>query len=211
MTRICLIRHGETDWNTARRLQGHIDTPLNATGQRQAQATAALLAGHGFQALYTSDLLRARQTAAAAGTACGLQPQPEPRLRERHYGLFQGLTYDEAAVRHPEEYRRFHARDPHYAFAGGGESLTAFARRIGAALEDLARRHAGTAILVVTHGGVLDIAHRLASRRPLASPRDFPIPNAALNWLEFTEAGWQVLEWARQEHLQGARDELPNA
>lgn len=211
MTRICLIRHGETDWNAARRLQGHVDTPLNAVGQGQALATAALLAGQGFQALYTSDLLRARQTAAAAAAACALTPQAEPRLRERHYGLFQGLTYDQAAVKHPEDYRRLHERELHFSPPGAGESLRAFAIRIQGILEDLASRHPGASILLVTHGGVLDIAHRLASRLPLESPRNFPIPNAALNWLEYSAGDWRLLEWARQEHLQSPRDELPRA
>jgi probable phosphoglycerate mutase len=211
MTRICLVRHGETDWNAERRLQGHIDVPLNATGLAQARATAANLAEHGFIAVYTSDLQRARQTAAEAARALDLEPQPEPRLRERRYGKFEGLTYAEAKSRYPEGYQRFHERDPSYAFGEEGESLEDFAARIRAALETLAERHAGEQILVVTHGGVLDIAHRLTSGKSISCARDFDIPNAALNWIEYTGEGWRLLAWAEQAHLTDARDELPNA
>lgn len=211
MTRICLVRHGETDWNAERRLQGHIDVPLNPTGLAQARATAASLAQERFTALYTSDLARARQTAIEAARALALEVRPEPLLRERRYGAFEGLTYDEARSRFPDDYRRFEERDPAFAFPRGGESLEAFAERIRKALAALAGRHPGEQLLVVTHGGVLDIAHRLASGQSLASPRDFPIPNAALNWIEWTGQGWRLLAWAQQAHLATARDELPNA
>lgn len=211
MTRICLVRHGETDWNVERRLQGHLDVPLNATGLAQAQATAANLAKERFAAIYSSDLRRAFQTATEAGKALGLAPSAEPRLRERRYGAFEGLTYDEARQRHPEDYHRFETRDPSFAFADGGESLEDFATRIRAALEALAALHADARILVVTHGGVLDVAHRLATGKTLESARDFLIPNAALNWIELTPQGWRLLAWACQDHLTASRDELPNA
>jgi len=210
MTRICLVRHGETDWNADRRIQGHLDIPLNATGLAQARATAANLADQRFTALYTSDLQRARQTAAEAAAILEMEARTDPNLRERHYGCFQGLTYAEAQERYPEGYRRFHQRDPSFAFEDG-ESLAQFAARIRAVLEALALRHAGEQVLVVTHGGVLDIAHRMASGKPLTSARDFSIPNAALNWIAYADGSWQLLAWAQQGHLAGSRDELSNA
>lgn len=211
--RICLVRHGETAWNTERRLQGHIDIPLNDNGLAQAEATARSLAraGERFAALYCSDLQRARQTAAAVARAQGLDPAHDARLRERHYGVFQGLTYDEAAHHHPEHYRRFTAREPAFSFAGEGESLADFAARVHAALGDIANRHAGEAVAVVTHGGVLDIVHRLATGEPLETPRSFAIPNAALNWIEHTAGAWRLLAWADERHLRDALDELPGA
>lgn len=210
MTRICLVRHGETDWNTEGRVQGHIDIPLNATGLAQARATAANLAAERFAALYASDLQRARQTAAEAAAILEMETRTDPSLRERHYGCFQGLTYVEAQQRYPEGYRRFKERDLSFAFEHG-ESLVDFAARIRTALEALAQRHPGEQVLVVTHGGVLDIAHRLTSGKPLTSARDFSIPNAALNWIEYADGSWRLLAWAQQGHLAGSRDELPNA
>jgi probable phosphoglycerate mutase len=209
-TRICLVRHGETAWNAERRLQGHIDIPLNDIGLAQARATAASLTNQSFEAAYASDLLRARQTADAIAARCTLQPAIDARLRERHYGVFQALTYDEARARFPEDYQHFESRDPEFVFPGGGESLRQFAARIHEALHDIATRHQGGTVLVVTHGGVLDVAHRLATGKPLETPRDFTIPNAALNWIERDGVDWRLIAWAEQRHLKSALDELPN-
>jgi probable phosphoglycerate mutase len=211
MTRLCLVRHGETAWNAQRRLQGHLDVPLNDTGHAQARATAARLTGHAFAAVYCSDLARARQTADAAARALAMTPVATAALRERHYGAFQGLTYAEARARFPAEYDRFAAREADFAFPHGGESLSGFADRVAAALREIAERHAGAQVLVVTHGGVLDVAHRLATGKPLEAARDFAIPNAALNWIAFAAGRWQLLAWADADHLALARDELPNA
>ncbi|QID18485.1 histidine phosphatase family protein [Nitrogeniibacter mangrovi] len=208
--RFCVVRHGETGWNAEHRLQGHTDIPLNDTGHAQARATAALLARQRFDAAYTSDLRRAADTARAI---CGEQLAAEARqaLRERHYGAFQGLTHAEARARHPEAFRHFEARTPDAPFPGNGERLTDFAERIRTAFEDIARAHPGQTVLVVAHGGVLDILHRLASGRPLDAPRDFRIPNAALNWLRRDAHGWHIDRWADEGHLGATRDELPNA
>ncbi|NTV11551.1 MAG: histidine phosphatase family protein [Zoogloea sp.] len=210
-TRICLVRHGETAWNTERRMQGHLDVPLNATGFAQARATAASLAAANFDAAYSSDLLRTRQTAETIAAATGYDIVFDAGLRERNYGAFQALTYDEAKVRFPHDYARFESRDPDFAMADGGESLAGFAARITATLERIADTHAGQTVLIVTHGGVLDIAHRLAAGKPLTTPRDFTIPNAALNWIHHDDGAWQLIAWAEQQHLAAALDELSNA
>ncbi|MBI4755457.1 MAG: histidine phosphatase family protein [Betaproteobacteria bacterium] len=196
-TRICLVRHGETDWNVQRRIQGHLDVALNAAGRAQARALALQLRGERFAALYSSDLLRAHQTADALAHTLGCEPRSEPQLRERHYGRFQNLTHDEARNRHPECYRRLEARDPDHDFHGG-ESLHAFAQRVRHCLAQLATRHHGQQIVVVSHGGVLDIMRRVATAMDLRAPRDFAIPNAALNWLEFNGARWHLLCWGEQ-------------
>lgn len=210
-SRICLVRHGETAWNAERRLQGHTDIPLNETGLAQARATAASLATERFDAAYCSDLTRARQTAEAIANCCGLAPGFDASLRERNFGAFQALTYVEAQARFPHDYHRFESRDPEFTFPGGGENLREFAARIRAALEDIARRHQGGSVLVVTHGGVLDIAHRLATGKHLQAPRDFTIPNAALNWIGWNGESWSLITWAEQRHLDKTLDELPNA
>ena len=202
-TRFCIVRHGETDWNAARRIQGQTDIPLNATGHRQALAAARGLAKHQFAALYSSDLQRARDTAAAAAQLLQLAVIPAPGLRERHYGSFQGLTKAEAAQQRPDDFVRYHAREVDFSF-GHGESLSAFAKRIEATLNELAVRHPGQTLLLVAHGGVLDVIYRKATQRPLHTPRDFPIPNAALNWLSISPAGWAIEHWGEQSHLESA-------
>lgn len=206
-TRLCLVRHGETDWNAERRVQGQIDIPLNAKGWTQAAALAQGLADESFGALYSSDLQRAWQTAEPIASSRGLPIRRDPSLRERHFGVLQSFTAGEARLRHPEASRRHAARDVEYGYEGG-ESLAAFERRIRDWLDEICHRHAGESILVVTHGGVLDIAYRHATGRTLSSPRDFALPNAGLNWLEGDAGGWRVRVWADLSHLERALDEL---
>jgi 2,3-bisphosphoglycerate-dependent phosphoglycerate mutase len=209
-TRFCLVRHGETDWNIERRLQGQIDIALNATGHTQADRLSRTLArtGQRFAALYVSDLSRARQTAEAIARHNGLAVVTTPRLRERHFGFFQGMTYAEAEVRIPDAYRQFKSRDPAYV-PGSGESLEVFCRRVHDFLAETAARHPGETVLLVSHGGVLDIAYRLAGQVPLTRQRDFPIPNAALNWISLCDGEWRLDRWADASHLtEDSLDEL---
>lgn len=208
VTRICLVRHGETAWNVEKRLQGHLDIPLNETGVAQAAASAQGLADIAFSAIYSSDLLRARTTAQAAAEVIGLPVQLTPELRERRCGIFQGLTQKEAGERYPDQYHYY--RDRHVDFViPDGESLAGMAERITATFNRLAAAHVGETILIVSHGGVLDIIHRLATDKPLHTTRDFTISNAALNWLEWEEGQWRLQKWDDKEHLEEAMDELP--
>ena len=133
--------------------------------------------------------------------------QLSPGLRERHFGVFQGLTYEEAAARYPADYARHHARDPRFV-PDGGESLLELAARISTACEAIVRRHAGEAVALFTHGGVLDILHRQAAGKPLTTPRDFAIPNCAISWIEVLNGCWTLLSWAERDHLAGSLDEL---
>ena len=209
MTMLWLIRHGETSWNAEGRVQGQTDVPLSEVGHAQARAVASLLAGRNFGALYSSDLQRVTQTAQPVAQALKLAMRVEPLLRERHYGMFETLTYAEVKVRYPEEYARFRAHDPEFDFRGG-EGLRVFFERSVACLSSIAARHAGEDVLVFTHGGVLDMAYRYARRLGLASKRDFEIPNAALNRIEIAGDGWNVLAWAECAHLEAAIDDLPD-
>lgn len=210
-TRICLVRHGETEWNTQRRLQGQIDIALNATGVRQAQAAGRWLRKAGaIAAIYSSDLQRAWATAGYIGAALGLDPRPATEMRERRYGIFEGLTYDEAKVRFPAAYAAFERRDPDCDFETG-ETLKAMFARVTAKLQDLAAAHAGESIVVVLHGGVLDIINRFVRGSRLDTPRDFLIPNAGLNWIVCENGQWHIESWAETAHLEdGALDELPS-
>ncbi|NJD33368.1 MAG: histidine phosphatase family protein [Betaproteobacteria bacterium] len=206
-TRFCLIRHGETDWNGEKRIQGQIDIDLNRAGQAQAMALAEALRGQSFAAVYSSDLRRAWNTAQIATAGLGLAVSPAPTLRERHFGVIQGLTAAEARLARPHAHGHHQARTPHYDYETG-ESLIAFAARVTAGLEGMAQRHSGRNVLAFTHGGVLDVAYRAATDRALDAPRDFSLPNAACNWLEYGAAGWRLISWADCRHLNQALDEV---
>lgn len=208
-TRICLVRHGETAWNAEQRLQGHADIPLNPRGHSQAQATARALADTPLAAIYHSDLQRAALTAQTIAAAHpGTHIEPLPALRERHFGAFQGRTRAESEQHAPQAYARMRAREADAPLPGGGESLRSFARRIENALLDIARRHAGETVLIVSHGGCMDIIYRLVTQRPLHTQRDFALGNATLNWIEYAHGQWQLLDWDDARHLAGSRDEI---
>ena len=203
------MRHAETAWNAEGRVQGQLDVPLNETGLVQARAVASVLGNEPFAAIYSSDLIRVQQTAAPAATRLGLEVFLDERLRERHYGVFQGMTYAEAKERIPEGYARFRAKDPEYDF-GSGESLRRFNDRALLFIREVVQRHEGEDLLLFTHGGVLEMVYRHATGRGLSTPRDFEIPNAALNRVEIGPAGWRVWVWADIGHLSVALDDLPD-
>jgi probable phosphoglycerate mutase len=214
-TRIVLIRHGETPWNAEKRLQGHIDIPLNEAGQRQARALGRALRGEHFDAIYASDLQRARQTAEALVAARALGTVPavctDAALRERCYGGFEGLLISEIAVRYPEAYAAWKGREVDAPLPPGeraGESFRAFYERSVAALTRLGARHPGQSLAVVAHGGVLECAYRAALGMPLATPRSFPIHNASINRFTLDEGRLALEHWGDVDHLAVAMDEL---
>ncbi len=202
-----MVRHGETAWNAEGRVQGQLDIPLNDVGRAQARATAAVLAEHDFTAIYCSDLMRVRQTAEPAAKKLALPVLYMAELRERHYGMFETLTYVEVREKFPAQYARFRDKDPDFDFEGG-ETLRGFNERSLKAVRDLIARHQGEQILVFTHGGVLEMVYRHARVVGLSSPRDFEIPNAAINWIEVTPDQWTVWSWAEVAHLEAALDDL---
>jgi probable phosphoglycerate mutase len=208
-TKLCLVRHGETAWNAEGRVQGQLDIPLSEVGLAQARAVAAVLGNESFAALYSSDLTRVRQTAQSTAERLRMKIVLDPDLRERHYGVFQNMTYAEAKERLPQDYARFRARKPDFAF-GTGESLARFNERALACIDRLIERHAGENLLVFTHGGVLEMVYRHATGRGLSSPRDFEIPNAAINRVEVGAQGWRITAWADVSHLSVALDDLPD-
>ena len=210
--RCCFVRHGETPWNAERRLQGHQDIPLNELGLAQAAAAARYLAQRhaqtSFSAVISSDLLRARQTADAIASALELGVHDAPALRERHYGDFEGKTPAEAAAYNAAAYDTLVARDSLTAAPGQAEPLCAMVDRIEDCMGRLARGYADQSVIFVTHGGVLDVLYRRAMGRPLTGPRDAPIPNAGLNWLDLAWRGealnWTLRAWGETAHLNGA-------
>jgi probable phosphoglycerate mutase len=207
-TRVCLIRHGETDWNVEKRIQGHTDIPLNETGQAQALAMAFNAAHQRFHAIYSSDLVRTLETAKGLAQREDMEVILLPQLRERHYGLFQGITAEQGARLYPAAYAHYLARDLDYDFETG-ESLRMFAQRVEDAIDWLVRHHSGQTIAAVSHSGVLDVVYRRATGRPLSTPRDFVIPNCALNWFHFDGHGWHLESWADRHHLHEVLTEPP--
>ncbi len=208
-TRLCLVRHGETAWNAEGRVQGQLDVPLSEVGLAQARAVAGALAKEAFSAIYSSDLVRVRQTAEPLSRLLKKDVLLDERLRERHYGVFQGMTYAEAKEKIPEGYARFKEKDPDYDF-DTGESLRAFNERCLSYFQQLVKKHPDQNILAFTHGGVLEMLYRHATGRGISTPRDFEIPNAALNRLEAVSGRWRVLSWADISHLTVTLDDLPD-
>lgn len=145
-TTILLTRHGETDWNRERRVQGHTDRPLNDTGRAQALALAQALAGESLEAVYASDLSRAYETARAVAEPRRLPVRTVPELREKNFGTWEGLTDEEIFSRFPD------ARRGRW---GDGETPEHVASRVVVALQEIAGRHPGATVLVVSHGGPL--------------------------------------------------------
>jgi probable phosphoglycerate mutase len=207
-TRVCLIRHGETDWNVEKRIQGHTDIPLNETGRAQALAMAFNAAHQRFHAIYSSDLVRTLETAKVLAQREDMEVKLLPQLRERHYGLFQGITAEQGAVLYPAAYAHYLARDLDYDFETG-ESLRRFAQRVEDAIDWLVRHHSGQTIAAVSHSGVLDVVYRRATGRPLSTPRDFVIPNCALNWFHFDGQGWHLDAWADRHYLHEVLTDSP--
>ncbi len=146
MTTFLLARHGETDWNFERRVQGHADRPLNDTGRAQAQALADELATEPLDAVYSSDLVRAHETARIVADRKGLEVTALPDLREKHFGSWEGLTDREVLARFPDA-----QRGPW----GDAETSEEVARRVLAALRRIADAHPDGRVLVVSHGGPL--------------------------------------------------------
>jgi len=194
---LLLMRHGETAWNVEGRIQGHTDTPLSERGLAQAQELVLVLREEPIAAVYSSDLGRARETAAPLARERGLALQIEPRLRERGFGLFEGHTYDEAQARWPAEYAIWQRREPAYAVPGG-ESYLELRSRVLASLAAIAAAHDGATVAVITHGGVLDAVFRAARGIPWEVPRSHRLPNAAVNRVDVAWPGprLSVTRWA---------------
>jgi probable phosphoglycerate mutase len=210
-TQILFIRHGETDWNRIKRIQGHLDIPLAVSGIEQARRLAQRLAaeaaqGNRLEAIYSSDLQRAQQTAQPIATVLGLPVQLREGLRERSYGAFQGYDPDQIAERYPDEYARWQTRDAAFA-PTDGESLRVFYRRVVEAIKPIVAAHPGGRIACVAHGGVLDCVYRFARELTLEIPRDYALLNTSINVVDFDGAQAKVVSWADVAHLDAPSDD----
>jgi probable phosphoglycerate mutase len=205
-TELILIRHGETDWNRELRFQGHIDVPLNDTGHEQARRLGLRLARESVQFLVSSDLLRAQQTAAPAAQQLGLDIVGSVELREQSFGVVEGMNADEIQRLHPrawEDWLKFNEdhRMPE------GESPREFHARVIEALGRIAAAHQQQTVMVVTHGGVLDMVWRTVKGLGLNGPRQSAIPNAGFNRIRIADAARpaqiDIVDWADTAHLDG--------
>jgi len=203
VTRVIAIRHGETAWNVDNRIQGQLDIPLNETGRWQAHRLALAVAEEGIDAVYSSDLLRAWQTAQSVARGTGRAIVADTGLRERGFGVFEGLTFAEIARRWPEQSERWRRRDPDFG-AEGGEVLRDFYSRSVATATRLAGAHPGQTIALVAHGGVMDCLYRAASRVALDAPRSWELVNASINRLLYTPEGFTLIGWNDTYHLEDA-------
>lgn len=201
MTELLFIRHGETDWNLQQRFQGQIDVPLNETGRHQAARLAQRLAADRHDALYASDLGRARETAAPLAAAWGAAPGLLAGLREQHFGVLEGLDVPTIKARHAELWARWLEHRGDFALPGGGESLHQFHARVLDTVRDVAREHPGQRLALITHGGVLDMLWRTAHGQPIEGLRRCEIPNTGLNRLRWKDGTLVIEHWADAAHL----------
>lgn len=199
-TALTFIRHGETDWNRQQRFQGQIDVPLNATGHAQAARLAARLAGDVPDLLFSSDLQRARETAAPLSAAWALPVAAVPGLREQSFGVLEGLDVPTIKTAHPDLWAQWLLHHGDFALPGG-ESLRQFHSRVMAAVQELVASHGGRRLAVVTHGGVLDMLWRSAKGLPLDGLRDCAIPNTGINRLRWQDGRLHIEAWGDDAHL----------
>jgi probable phosphoglycerate mutase len=202
-TQLIVIRHGQTQWNIAGIRQGHLDSSLTERGHAQAKALGKRLAHESFSALYSSDLGRAVATAMRIATMTGHAVVTDARLRERHLGIFQGLSGEEIKKKYPEEYRLHRSMGPDYVIPGG-ESVRQQVQRNVECLTAIAKKHLGETIVAVTHGGVLSGFLRHTLSIPLGAPRRFDFVNAGLNVFVYDEGDWFLQTWGDISHLGAA-------
>ena len=204
-TQILFIRHGETDWNRIKRIQGHIDIPLATTGFEQAQRLARRIAnevkeGARLDAIYSSDLQRARQTAQPIADALGLPLQLAEVCASVPTVHFRGTTATRSRVRFPDEYAHWQTRDPGFA-PPAGESQRTLYHRVLHAIEPIVAAHPGGRIACVAHGGVLDCVRRFAAGLTLDAPRDYALLNTSVNVVDFDGGKATIVSWADVSHL----------
>jgi probable phosphoglycerate mutase len=200
MTKLILIRHGETDWNASGRLQGHRPVSLNERGHKQARAIANRLKTSTFHALYSSDLKRTLQTAEAIVGCSPCPIQTDPRLREWDLGILSGLSHAEAEAQHPQAYTIYKFNRVNESIPNG-ESIHSRFTRVTACLEELSSRHPHQTLVIVTHGGPLADCYRRTTHLSLDEPVGVELYNAGLNLITIDSGAWSLDTWGDIDHL----------
>lgn len=205
-TTILAIRHGETVWNVQERYQGHEDSPLTEKGRKQAIALASRMQTIRFDSLISSDLGRARETAGIIADYTGHPVVLDRRLRERNYGILEGLTANEIKARYSEVLDQLNRNDPAYVIPEGESQRIQYQRNL-AFIEELLATRAGTKVAIVVHGGVLDSIFRYVAKLPLEQPRCFITTNASLSIIThgrfYGTSRWVIETWGGVGHLNG--------
>ncbi len=203
-TEFLLIRHGETIWNAEARMQGQQDSPLTARGRAQALAVADRLGREHFDGIYASDLQRVIDTAQPLADATGHAIRLEPQLRERHYGIFEGLTYADMAQQHSDLYERYRAAryDPDFVIPEA-ETIRQLVGRGMAIFDAFAERHAGERVAIFSHGGTLAAVLRTVLGVPLDGKHGFRMANGSISTIGYEEGEWRVLTLGEVTHLSG--------
>ena len=195
-----VVRHGATDWNQLGRIQGHLDIPLNKTGRAQAHLASIRLTALGATALYSSDLLRAYETAQVIGEATGLQVVQKPGLREINFGVWQGLSSAQIREQDPDVYAARHA-SPHDVAPAGAETWRRFYdRAVRAAYEILAATEARR-VIVVTHSGVCTALGLHALGLDCTGKRTFDSHNCGIHTLAVHGDTWRAVAFNDISHL----------
>lgn len=184
MTRLCLVRHGETDWNLEGRYQGQNDVPLNEKGRAEAHALAQKLQGTPFTAFYTSDLRRAKETAEVLRAFVHLPLTLEPRLREINQGEWEGQLVEVIKARYTELWRE-RTVDPASVRPPSGETVRDVATRVHAALDDIAALHPEGPVLIVSHGLAIATAICKAGGIELGQAYSVIPENAEATWVDW--------------------------
>lgn len=204
-TKLIIIRHGETVWNVEGKKQGQSDSALTLLGIKQAEALAKRLVSESFTKLYASDLGRALETARHIAAQTNHEVVLDKGLRERNFGVFQGLTDAQIKNKYSAEYHSHLAETVNYVIPEG-ESLRQFYERGTFCLENLTARHAGETIAVVTHGGIIDGWFRYIFDLPLGTVRRAKLWNASINCIVHEVAGgWTLHTWGDVNHVKSLR------
>lgn len=201
-TQVTIVRHGETEWNVAMRLQGMQDSNLTHKGIEQASLTAKALQKKSFDKLISSDLERAIKTAEILNEYHNLPIVKNTVLRERNFGIMEGLTREIIMAEHPETYEGYMQRKDTYQIPEG-ESLVEFYARVTEGINAIVKANEGKQLLLVSHGGVLDCMIRMIFDYPLSAPRRFSIYNASINVFSVNMGEWRLDTWGNVDFQLG--------
>jgi len=199
-TEIILIRHGETEWNSQQRMQGHSNSDLSSVGQAQIQALGQWMKNVPFDLIYSSDSLRAKQTAEAITQFSGHELKIDLRLREKNLGDFEGLTSEEARERHPEVFHLFKTAGSKYVI-DEGESTQQLQDRALEIVDEIRIKHPEEHVLLVTHGGFIRVVMKHSLGLSLETPTRFLIRNTGVFRLVW-EDKWIVSQMGGVSHLE---------